>query len=126
MNKKVENPNTDTTGPSESLKFLTEDRTLAILAHILGLFTGFIGALVIWLIKKDQSEFVAKHALEALNFQISMLIYFTVAGFLMVILIGFLLIPLLMLAVLIFSIQGAVSASNGKEYVYPFTIRIIK
>ena len=39
---------------------------MAMLAYILGIFTGFIGPLVLWLIKKDQSKFVAFHALQAL------------------------------------------------------------
>ena len=40
-----------------------DERTMAMLAHLLGIVTGFLGPLVIWLIKKDQSKFVAYHAL---------------------------------------------------------------
>jgi len=36
----------------------TDDRNLAMLAHLLGIVSGFVGALIIWLIKKDQSAYV--------------------------------------------------------------------
>jgi uncharacterized Tic20 family protein len=52
-----------------------DERTFAMLAHILQLFTGFIGPLVIYLVKRD-SRFVAFHALQALIWQA---IYFVVA-----------------------------------------------
>lgn len=40
------------------------ETTLAILAHVLGLFTGFLGPLILYLVKRDGS-FSAKHALHA-------------------------------------------------------------
>lgn len=44
------------------------DRTLALIAHLLGCLTSFVGPGIIWLIKKDQSPFVAYHALQATVF----------------------------------------------------------
>ena len=35
-----------------------DDRNLAMLAHLLGIVSGFVGALIIWLLKKDQSAFI--------------------------------------------------------------------
>jgi len=58
-----------------------DERTLAMLAHILQLFTGFIGPLVIYIVKRD-SRFVAFHALQALLWQA---IYFVVSMLLMVV-----------------------------------------
>ena len=51
-----------------------DERTFALLAHILQLFTGFIGPLVIFIIKRE-SRFVAFHAAQALIWQA---IYFVV------------------------------------------------
>ncbi len=102
-----------------------DERNLAMLAHLLGIFTGFIGALVIWLIKKDESRFVAEEAKEALNFQITMGIAFVVAWALAFILIGFFLIPVLFIANFIFCILAAVSASKGNPYKYPVAIRLV-
>ena len=47
-----------------------DERNMGMLAHLLQIFTGFLGPLVIYLIKKDQSKFVAYHALQALAWQI--------------------------------------------------------
>ena len=52
-----------------------EDRTMAMLAHLLLLFTGFIGPLIIYCTKKDDSRFVAFHALQAVYFSIAACIF---------------------------------------------------
>ncbi len=44
----------------------------------------------------------------------------------MFILIGMLLMPLLLIANLVFCILAAVAASNGKSYRYPLAIRLLK
>ena len=51
-----------------------DDRNMATLAHVLSIFTWFVGPLVIWLVKKDTSPFAADQAKESLNFQITCLI----------------------------------------------------
>lgn len=104
----------------------TDDRNLAMLAHLLGIVSGFVGALIIWLIKKDQSAYIDDQAKEALNFQITMMIAYAGAWILMFILIGMLLIPLLLVANFVFCILAAVAASNGKPYRYPVAIRLLK
>jgi len=43
-----------------------EERSMAMASHLLQLFTGFLGPLIIYCIKKDQSKFVAYHALQAI------------------------------------------------------------
>jgi hypothetical protein len=104
----------------------TDDRNLAMLAHLLGIVSGFVGALIIWLIKKDQSGYVDEQGKEALNFQITMLIAYVVSWILMFVLIGMLLMPLLLIANLVFCILAAVAASKGEHYKYPFAIRLLK
>ncbi|MGB7479940.1 MAG: DUF4870 domain-containing protein [Burkholderiaceae bacterium] len=105
----------------------TRDETnLAMLAHLFGIFTGFIGAMVIWLLKKDESTFVGEEAREALNFQITLMIAYVVAGLLTLILVGVLLFPLLFIANLVFCLMGAMSASKGKRYRYPIALRLLK
>jgi uncharacterized protein len=107
------------TGPTQ------DERNLAMLAHLLGIFTGFIGALVIWLIKKDESRYIAEEAKEALNFQITVGIAFVLAWMLAFILIGLFLIPVLFIANFIFCIMAAISASKGNAYKYPIAIRLV-
>ena len=103
-----------------------DDRNLAMLAHLLGIVSGFIGALIIWLIKKDQSAFIDEQGKEALNFQITVLIGFVGVWILMFVLIGMLLMPLLLIVNLVFCILAAVAVSKGQHYKYPFAIRLLK
>ncbi|WP_374012031.1 DUF4870 domain-containing protein [Pseudoxanthomonas koreensis] len=105
-----------------------DQRTMALLAHLLGIITGFIGALVIWLVSKDDAAkgFVTDQAKEALNFQITLFIGYVVAWVLSFILIGLLVFPVLMIANLVFSILGGMKANNGEAYRYPFALRLIK
>ena len=104
----------------------TDDRNLAMLAHLLGIVSGFVGALIIWLIKKDQSAFVDEQGKEALNFQITVLIGVVGSWILMFVLIGMLLLPLLLIANLVFCILAAVAVSKGQHYKYPLAIRLLK
>ncbi|MGE0558697.1 MAG: DUF4870 domain-containing protein [Burkholderiales bacterium] len=104
----------------------TDDRNLAMLAHLLGIVSGFVGALIIWLIKKDQSPFVDEQGKEALNFQITVLIGFVGSWILMFVLIGMLLMPLLLIANLVLCILAAVAVSKGEHYRYPVSIRLLK
>ena len=65
-----------------------QDTTMPVLAHILGLVTGFIGPLIILLISKKNYE--KDHAKLALNWQISLVIYGIISIILVFILIGIL------------------------------------
>lgn len=103
-----------------------DDRNLAMLAHLLGIVSGFVGALIIWLIKKDQSAFIDEQGKEALNFQITVMIGYVVAWMLTFVLIGVLLFPLLLVGNLVFCILAAVAVSNGKHYRYPLVIRLLR
>ena len=44
------------------------ERTLAIIAWVLAISTSFVGPLVLYVMKKDDSKFVAFHALQAVIF----------------------------------------------------------
>jgi uncharacterized Tic20 family protein len=107
-----------------------EERNWAMLAHLSGLLSwsgllGLVAAFVIWLLRKDENNFASGQALEALNFQITLFICFVVSWLLMIVFIGFLLFGLLALANLVFSIIGAVKASEGIPYRYPFNLRLV-
>ena len=104
----------------------SDEKTMAILAHILTIVGGFIAPLVIYLVKKDESEYVAKHSNESLNFQITMFIAYIVSAILCIIFIGFLLLGILGLVNLILVIMATIKASEGADYEYPFNLRLIK
>lgn len=102
-----------------------DDRNLAMLAHLLGIFSGFVGALVLWLVKRDAGGFVAEQSKEALNFQITVAIAMIASIMLKLLLIGFLLVPIIFVVNFVFCILAAIAASRGTSYRYPVTLRLI-
>ena len=109
----------------------SDERTFAMLGH-LSAFAGLVvpfgnvlGPLAVWLAKRDASDFVADHALESLNFQITMTIASLVAVVLCFVLIGFVLLPVLGIAWLVLTISAGLKANDGKRYAYPFTLRLV-
>ena len=99
---------------------------MALLMYILAIFTGFIGPLIIWLIKKDSSAFINDQGKEVLNFQITIFLALIACGILSVVVIGLLLLPIVGLCSLIFTVLGAVAVSKGQPYRFPFAIRLLK
>lgn len=103
-----------------------DEKTMALLAHILTIVSGFLAPLIIYLIKKDESAYVKKHAMESLNFQISIAIYFFASFILMFVIIG--IFTMIAVAILNFvcAIIATVQANEGKFFKYPLTIRLLK
>jgi len=100
-----------------------DEKTMATLSHVLTIVTGFLAPLIIYLIKKDESTFIAHHARESLNFQITV---FIVVIALIITIIGALLLWVVGIAVVVFVIIATIKASEGKLYKYPFSLRLIK
>jgi uncharacterized Tic20 family protein len=84
-----------------------------------------LGPLIVWLVKRGESAEIDAHGKEALNFQISMLIYNVVAGILCLLLIGFALLAVLHVLNVVFVIIAALRASEGQMYRYPLTLRLV-
>jgi len=116
-----------------------EEKSWSVLAHLslfLNLFTGFLGpivALVIWLVYKDRSQKVAFHALQSMWYQVAWLVIlgagWAFTGLLMLVLIGFLLVPVMVLLTLVPFVQAAYAAyrvSQGDDYRYPFVADLIQ
>ena len=103
-----------------------DSKTMGMLAHLLGIFLGFIGPLIIWLIKKDQSQFVDDQGKESLNFQIMLMIGYVIGSVTSFLCIGFLILPAVWIFGIIFSIIAALKAKDGIAYRYPVNLRLIK
>lgn len=86
---------------------------------------SIIGPLVIWSIKKEEYPFVDDQGKEALNFNISMIIYYIASAILIFIVIGILMLIALGIFQLIMIIIASVKANNGETFRYPMTIRFI-
>lgn len=106
---------------------LTDDETRqwASWAHLGGIL-GFLPSLIIWLVYKDRSAFVAQESKTALNFQLTLLIGYvviTVASFLLPI---YFVTWLIWIAGVVFSIIGFQTVQRGAAYKYPFSLDLIK
>ncbi|AGX05084.1 hypothetical protein B14911_23017 [Bacillus sp. NRRL B-14911] len=104
----------------------SDERLMASLIYISSLFTTFLGPLIIWLLKKDDSELVNYHGKEYFNFLISYGVYSIISTVLMIVLIGFITIWIVGALALVFTIVAAVKAYEGNEYRIPLVFRLIK
>jgi uncharacterized protein len=123
----------DTAAPGTAPTPTENERTWGMLAHLSAL-TGvvvwllgcIIGPLVVWLARRDSSAFVAEHAREALNFNITVVLAALVCMALMLVFVGFILGTALFVVWLVFTLIAAIKASEGEHYRYPFSLRLVK
>jgi uncharacterized Tic20 family protein len=105
-------------------------RQWAMIAHLsalAGLVIGlnWLGPLIVYLVKKDEHPFIADQSREALNFNLSVFIYIIISAILIIVVIGFVLLPVIAIAWLVLTIVAAVRANNGEAYRYPLTLRLV-
>lgn len=117
-------------GASEAgTKPSSEERTWAMVCHLSGVLTStilpIVLPLVVYLVKKDESEFVGDQAKEALNFQITVILAGLAAAALTCVVIGFVILPVVIVGALILSIVAAIKSYEGENYRYPLTLRLI-
>lgn len=106
-----------------------ESRNWAILSHLSAFVAFFgvpslVGPLVAWIVKKDD-PYVADQAKEALNFNVSFLIYGALAALSIILIVGVILLPAVLITWFVLVIVATVKASQGEYYRYPFTLRLI-
>jgi uncharacterized Tic20 family protein len=117
--------------PGSGLMSVEGERTWSALAHLstfLNIFTGFLGpvvAFVIWLVYKDDSPTVARHALRSVFYQVAWLsaifIGWAITFALMAILVGFLLVPVMAIVTIAPFVQASYEAyvayrDGGRRY----------
>ena len=127
MSETNTNPASGASAPTEN------ERTWGMLAHlsalaglVIPLIGNVLGPLLVSIARADQSAFVAAHAKEALNFNISVTLAAVVCALLMLVFIGFLLGSALFIAWLVMTLIAAIKASEGVAYRYPFSLRLVK
>lgn len=109
-----------------------DDRTMGMLVHLLALLTGLLGTLILWLVKKDESRFVDHHGKEAINFQLTVLLYVFCLMVFGIVTMGFgffVAFPLMMvlgIGAFVFELMACLAANRGEWHRYPMTIRFIK
>lgn len=96
------------------------------MAHWLGILISFLGPLILMLTKGEQDQLVRANAVEALNFQITLIIAYVVSIVLSFIpFVGWVFYPAVWILGLVFAIQGAMAANRGEVYKYPISIRMV-
>lgn len=113
-------------GEQGTAEISKDARMFGMLCHLLGIFTWLVGPLIVWLIKREDDKFIDEQGKEAVNFQITLLIAYAVAGVTAAFCVGFFIGAAAWICSLIFCIMGAVKANKGEAYRYPVSIRFIK
>lgn len=126
---------------TEQSQATSDQQTWRVLSHasafiqLVGI-PSVVGPLIVWLMRRDDPV-VEPHAREALNFQLSLLIYFiagaavafiaalTIVGLVLTVFIVLALIALFLLE-LVFALLGTIAASKGEMYRYPLNLDLIK
>lgn len=103
-----------------------DPKQTAMIAELLGLFTGWLGPLIMHTTNKSPDPFVRHHITEALNFHLTVLLATFVCIPLMFVLVGFLLFPVVAIGSFVCSIQATLAANRGDWYRYPVAIRFVK
>ncbi|WP_047981505.1 DUF4870 domain-containing protein [Ornithinibacillus contaminans] len=103
-----------------------DDRLFSMLLYLLSFPFPILGPLVIWLLKREGSDFVDYHGKEYFNFFISFTIYTIASYILMILLIGFVLIAIVGIAAFVLTIIAAVKAYQGVPFKFPLVIQFIK
>lgn len=101
-----------------------DEGALCILAHLLGLLTGFLGPLIILLVAN--TEPAKAHARRALNWQISFVLYVALSFLLMFVVVGIFTFIAVLILDLVFCIIAMVKAGDNKLWNYPMAIPILK
>ena len=112
--------------PHQFQNLSTQDKQLSMLLWILALFTNFVGPLILWVMKKDESEYLNHQRKNYFNYAISYCIYGVVSLVLMAILIGYITTFVLTVVCTVYTILGIITTNKGEDYVVPFTIEFIK
>jgi uncharacterized protein len=110
-----------------------EDRNLGTIAHVTPLvlmlvsggLAGFIGSLVVYLYAKDRSPASRQYAAGALNVQIIVSIAAAVSYVLMLVLIGFITLPIVIIFGLVLHVLGALKANKGESFDPPLTPKFV-
>ena len=103
-----------------------DQRMWSMLAHLGGILFGFLAPLIVYLVQRERGEFVKKQSVEALNWQITMIIGQTVSAILWIVLVGIVGTVVLSIATIVFGIIAGLAVNRGEDYRYPWALRLIK
>ena len=84
---------------------------------------GYAVPIVLWQVKKNESDLIDRHGRIAANWIISLLIYMLISWVLILAVVGWIFLLVLGLLGVLFPVIAAIKASNGETWHYPGSIR---
>jgi uncharacterized protein len=103
----------------------SDERLWAMLAHLSIIVLSIIGPIIILVALGKRSAFVADQSKEALNFHITVLIAEFVSFLLCFVIIGFVLLPVVIIGSIVLGVVGGLQANQGISYRYPVALRLV-
>ena len=103
----------------------SDERLWALFGHLSSFVMPVFGPLIIMLVQGPKSPFVRRHAVESLNFDITMMLALLVSIAAICLFFPILLLFIYAIAGMVFTILGAVRASDGQDYRYPLSLRMV-
>ncbi|CAN5205110.1 DUF4870 domain-containing protein [soil metagenome] len=103
----------------------SDEKMLALVAHLGTILGGFLVPLIIMLVKKD-SRFVSQHAAQSLGFSIITFVLILISIPLMCVVIGMITMPIVILVHLGYIILATIRANEGKYFEYPLSGPFVK
>jgi transcriptional regulator with XRE-family HTH domain len=113
--------------PDTKEEYTSNESVWVATIHFTSILLLVLPQLIIWIWKKDKIKGINKHAIDSINFQLSMILYIAIAIGILVIkwFIGLAIIILLCILIIVASIIATIKAIDGKDYKYPLSISII-
>jgi transcriptional regulator with XRE-family HTH domain len=128
--------------PSKTEGISSNDTFWLAILHFSGILLMIIPTVIIWTLKKDKIANISKHAIDIINFQLSMMLYLIFTSFLYLVPVtiafsptvkipiflvaGILLLTVLGIYILSIVLINASKAANNQPYRYLFSIRFLK
>ena len=107
-------------------------RTWAMFLHFSQLcgylvpLAGLIVPVVLWQMKKDESEYIDRHGKLVVNWIITVFIYAIISAVLCFVVIGVPMLWVLGIVAVVFPIIGGIKANEGAEWAYPGSMTFFK
>ena len=133
MHDEAEHEQSNPNGVSLTEIEVRQERVWSMWIHLSGLChyllpipgVGVIAPLILWSMKKMDSAYIDENGKEAINFQISILLYVLASCLLILVFIGVVLVPAVLLFQLILCVYAGIRANDGHTTRYPLTIRFL-
>ena len=112
-------------GSSDDFSAESNAALLAVLVHLSGLLTLFVGPLLVYLLRDARTDLVARAACEALNFQLTLFLAWLITFISLFFVVGFFVLQVLGLFSVAMPVWAAAMTSRGEVYRYPIALRMI-